>query len=101
MNLEVWMTDKKAIGLFGCGSIEVHHSIDGKNARLLQCMLEIQLAHGEEDIIWDSVNNTEYPKIKYHLTRKEARWLWKLLDGVSYEDNFEFDTYGTYREMIG
>ena len=98
MNLDVKWLDKKPKQLGS--TITVNHEIDGKNAKLLQFMLQIQIAHGAKDITWDSSGNPEYPMIRYHLTRKQARRLVKLLDGLSYDDIFTFETYGTYEYRL-
>ena len=83
--------------------IEISHLLDGKNAKLWNYMVEIQLAEGLEDIVIESTCKNEplgYEIIIYHLTRDQAIKTHKLLDGVKFDENFEFFTYGTFWNKI-
>ena len=80
--------------------IDIKHHIKGKDAKLMCCMIEMQLAEGIKDIIIDAYDNKggRYSPIIYHMTRKQAMEVHKLLDGVRYNDEITFVSYGTYWE---
>ena len=76
--------------------IDIKHHIKGKDAKLWNCMIEMQLAEGLKDIVIPCNTEDFYNPIIYHMTRKQAMRVHKLLDGVRYEDEIDFVSYGTY-----